>query len=90
MYNIYLWGEKMKKFINGEYIEMTETEIAEIQTTDKDLRLYDLKQKLAETDYVACKIAEGAATKEEYAQILADRQRYRDEINELENKDGKG
>ena len=42
------------------------------------------KQQLQLTDYIACKIAEGAATKEEYAVELAERQRLRREIGELE------
>ena len=53
----------------------------------KDLifEIYTLKQQLAETDYIACKIAEGSATAEEYADIIADRQRWRGEINSLES-----
>lgn len=53
----------------------------------KDLifEIYTLKQQLAETDYIACKIAEGSATAEEYADIIADRQRWREEINSLES-----
>ncbi len=39
---------------------------------------------LAKTDYVAAKIAEGAATKEDYAEVLAQRQVWRDEVNESE------
>lgn len=42
------------------------------------------KHRLAQTDYVVIKIAEGAATKNEYAQILAERQELRAKINELE------
>ena len=42
------------------------------------------KQQLQNTDYIACKIAEGAATKDEYADELAERQRLRREIGELE------
>lgn len=43
----------------------------------------ELKQKLADTDYIACKIAEGAATAEEYAEELKQRQEWREEINRL-------
>lgn len=42
------------------------------------------KQQLQNTDYIACKIAEGAATKDEYAVELAERQRLRKEIGALE------
>jgi hypothetical protein len=53
-------------------------------TEDPQARIDELKQKLADTDYIACKIAEGAATREEYADVIAQRQAWRDEINELE------
>lgn len=51
---------------------------------DPIFEIYTLKQQLAETDYIACKIAEGSATAEEYADIIADRQRWREEINAYE------
>lgn len=43
-----------------------------------------LKRNLADTDYISAKIAEGAATKEEYADKLAERAGWRTRINELE------
>ncbi len=48
-------------------------------------RLVALLNKLKETDYIAAKIAEGAATKEEYAEIIENRQKWRDEINLLKS-----
>ena len=47
-------------------------------------RVAQLKHRLAETDYAIIKIAEGAATAEEYAEIIAQRQAWRAEINQLE------
>lgn len=47
-------------------------------------RIAELKQLLADTDYIAAKIAEGAASREEYADEIAKRQEWRDEINQLE------
>lgn len=41
---------------------------------------------LNDTDWVACKIAEGSATREDYAEIIQKRQEARDTINSLENK----
>jgi hypothetical protein len=38
---------------------------------------------LAETDYIAVKIAEGSATADEYAGKIAERQAWRQEINAL-------
>ena len=43
-----------------------------------------LKQKLVETDYSVIKIAEGAATTEEYADLIAQRRLWRQQINDLE------
>lgn len=44
-----------------------------------------LKQQLADTDYEAIKYAEGWINSEDYAPIKAQRQAWRDRINELEN-----
>lgn len=44
-----------------------------------------LQAKLTATDYVVIKIAEGAATHEEYADLIAQRRAWRDEINALES-----
>lgn len=68
----------------GEYYtvaknaEPTEEEI-------KQARIAELKQKLAETDYIVIKIAEDEATTEEYAGVLAKRKAWRAEINELQS-----
>lgn len=43
-----------------------------------------LKKQLQETDYVVIKIAEGEATAEEYAEVLANRKLWREEINSLQ------
>lgn len=42
-----------------------------------------LMQKLRDTDYVAAKLAEGVATKEEYSDVLAQRAEWREQINGL-------
>lgn len=47
------------------------------------VEIADLKKKLADTDYISAKIAEGAATKEEYADKIAERAAWRARINEL-------
>lgn len=52
---------------------------------DALFEISDLKRQLAETDYVAIKIAEGAATAEEYADVLDLRRAWRARINELES-----
>ena len=47
-------------------------------------RIAALKRKLSETDYAIIKIAEGAATTADYADLIAQRQTWRTEINDLE------
>lgn len=48
-------------------------------------KIRELKNYLSETDYVAAKIGEGAATAEDYAEVIAKRKAARKEINELES-----
>lgn len=58
-----------------------------IQPTEEDIRnqkINDLKNKLTASDYAIIKIAEGAATREEYADLITQRQEWRAQINELE------
>ena len=43
--------------------------------------ILDREGKLSSTDYIAAKIAEGKATKTEYADKIAERQGWRDDIN---------
>ena len=43
--------------------------------------ILDREGKLTSTDYIAAKIAEGKATTEEYAEKIAQRQQWRDDIN---------
>lgn len=70
------------------YTPYTDEELAEKEkekeTQSINQQIATLKSNLQETDYVATKIAEGVATKEEYADVLAQRAAWRTEINELE------
>ena len=45
--------------------------------------ILELKQKLADSDYVVIKIAEGAASAAEYAALIEERKQWRARINEL-------
>lgn len=68
--------------IDDEYIVVPNNE-----PTDEEIakqRISELKKFLSDTDYIIIKISEGAATKEEYADVIAQRQKCREEINELE------
>lgn len=50
----------------------------------KLIRIHVLKNKLQQTDYQAIKYAEGQISEQDYAPIKAQRQSWRNEINELE------
>ena len=52
---------------------------------DYAAEIADCKQRLAETDYVVIKIAEGVATCEDYADVISERAALRERINELES-----
>jgi hypothetical protein len=56
---------------------------AEVQAEENARQIIVLKKKLAETDYIAAKIAEGSATVEDYAGKIAQRQEWRQEIEAL-------
>lgn len=71
-----------------EYEEIPDESVPEHVPTEEELkqqRLFELKGKLYQTDYKALKYAEGWLTEEEYAETKAERQAWRDEINQLEN-----
>lgn len=81
------------EFSNGDYVNENCVDGSEdfiivggeaIYSPLPEKEIEQLKKKLKDTDYVSAKIAEGAATREEYAEMLALRQSWRDRINELE------
>jgi len=59
---------------------MKQSEINEAINAQESIVL-DREGKLSSTDYIAAKIAEGKATKTEYADKIAQRQTWRDDIN---------
>ena len=59
---------------------MKQAEIIEAINAQESIIL-DREGKLTSTDYIAAKIAEGKATKAEYADKIAERQQWRDDIN---------
>jgi hypothetical protein len=59
---------------------MKKSEIIE-QINAQQTIILDREGKLTATDYIAAKIAEGKATHEEYAEKIALRQTWRDDIN---------
>lgn len=69
-------GEE-RQFKIVEISQQTEEEI-------KQARISELKNNLAETDYVVIKIAEGEATREEYEEVLDKRRAWREELRLLQ------
>lgn len=70
------------RLIDGEiFLGKTDAE-KKAEEAEKSIR--ELKARLSETDYIAAKIAEGSATKEEYAELIKERQKWREAIGELE------
>lgn len=59
---------------------MTRDEINQLLNEQHTIIL-DREGKLTSTDYIDNKIVEGAATKEHYADRIAERQQWRDDIN---------
>lgn len=68
------------------YCEIDAPEPTTVDTwkQERQYKIADLKASLSATDYQAIKYAEGWLTAEEYAPVKAQRQLWRDEINELE------
>ena len=77
------------KLVDGKPVLRTdEDKEPETAKLDAISEIASLKSQLADTDYIAAKIAEGAATKEEYADKLAEREAWRVRINELQERYG--
>lgn len=84
---------------NGWYIEKIAEHRYEIKAIPEPSeaeiiaqQVAELKQKLDDSDYTVIKIAEATgeeaeALREKYAQVIADRKAWREEINQLENKE---
>jgi len=68
----------------------TAADIQEEENAVKYARIAELKRLLLLSDYKAIKYAEGYIAAEDYAPIKAERQAWRDEINELEEELAEG
>jgi hypothetical protein len=72
------------KLVDGRVVERTDEDKApELAKINAANEIAELKAKLTATDYIAAKIAEGAAAKEDYAAEIAQRAAWRERINEL-------
>jgi hypothetical protein len=84
--------EQGNEYTETEYIEVEKEReyqtcelVGEVDNKKKTLaRIGELKAKLKAYDYIGVKIATGRATKEEYANEIAEMTAWANEINELE------
>ena len=89
--NNYIVLKNAFKELPEGYEEATKEEFLQAQSelipqkNENQIRIAELKSKLAATDYQCLKWSEGWLTDEEYAPIKVYRQELRNEINTLEN-----
>ena len=73
------------EIIKPEYEQISEVEYNNKTKKQRTIfRINQLKKLLADTDYQAIKYAEGMISENDYQPIKAQRQAWRDEINQLE------
>lgn len=68
--------------VDGEFVLKTDDKAIR---QEKDQRIAELKQLLAEADYWGQKYLDGEYTEEEWAEKVAQRKAWREEIRSLEN-----
>ena len=74
------------KLVDGKpELRTAEEKAPEFERIATAQEIAELKAKLAATDYISAKIAEGAATREEYIKEISERASWRSRINELES-----
>jgi len=88
LFQVLTEGSETHRIERGEDLSWRVVEIPEKTPEEKhreqvESRIAELKGKLAETDYVVIKIAEGEASVDEYQEVLANRKIWRAELNEL-------
>jgi len=79
---------KVSKTAYEKHLAQGKAERDRMKASDSYLKtkeIAQLKNQLSATDYKAIKYAEGAISEEDYAPIKAQRQQWRDRINELES-----
>ena len=88
-----VWSYINNCFLFADEIDTQSEEAARIEQ-EKNIKsqamllesINRLKQNLFDTDYIGIKIAEGVATKADYCELLAKREMWRSEINELQKR----
>lgn len=74
---------KCEKAWDGNYYPIGRSPI-EPAAHKAQQQIIELKTYLSKTDYICMKLAEGAASPEEYADVIKQREAAREEIRELE------
>ncbi len=82
-------GERIRAYRwDGKKLVLDEDRLAELlaasAAADNIQQIAELKSKLAATDYAVIKIAESSATPEEYADVIAQRRAWREQIRQYE------
>ena len=77
-------GTEYKLVITDNHYQVIHISEQDLLKDQYRLEITQLKKQLSDTDYKAIKYAEGQISESEYASIRAERQGYRDQINELE------
>ena len=67
-----------------ETLELTEKELQDVIYMESTIEINELKRKLTDSDYKVMKYVEGQLSEEEFTSIKAERQAWRNKINELE------
>lgn len=81
-----VWNPTEQMYADAGYLPYTPPtpSAEEVAEMERVAEIERLKEQLAATDYKAIKHAEGWLTTEEYAPTKAQRQQWRERINELE------
>ena len=77
-------GTEYKLVITDNHYQVIHISEQDLLKDQYRLEITQLKKQLSDTDYKAIKYAEGQISEDEYANVKAERQGYRDRINELE------
>lgn len=77
-------GTEYKLVITDNHYQVIHISEADLLKDQYRIEITQLKKQLSDTDYKAIKYAEGQISESDYAPVKAQRQGYRDRINELE------
>lgn len=81
-----VWNPSAEMYADAGFMPYTPPtpSAEEVAEQQREAEIWSLKEQLRESDYKAIKYAEGWITAEDYAPVKAQRQEWRERINELE------